>query len=194
TANRCKRRLGWAILVPASPSTSGFWAIAPRSLVSVAAISTTCSPRKGPPDEDLRLVDVWIGDRPVDDGPVVPPGSAPMHRVKVAQREQAHGERTARDGLLYSVLVERGGVKTAAGPLALVPPGVDDPDRTAHDPLLERRRVVDVRQRLVGHRHLEEFTQRSPALARLPYQQPVRGHVGLDTVVPAIHRRGQAGV
>src|ERR1700729_3771209 len=102
TANRCKRRLAWAILVPASPSTSGFWAIAPRSLVSVAAISTTCSPRKGSPDEDLRLVDVWIGDRPVDDGPVVPPGSAPMHRVKVAQREQAHGERTARDGLLYS--------------------------------------------------------------------------------------------
>jgi hypothetical protein len=53
--------------VPASPSTSGHWAIAPRVRMSVAAISTTMHPReRRSPDEYPLCVDVGAAGRPVD--------------------------------------------------------------------------------------------------------------------------------
>jgi hypothetical protein len=42
--------------VPASPSTSGHWAIAPRIRMSVAAISTTCIPENDVPQMKIRFV------------------------------------------------------------------------------------------------------------------------------------------
>jgi hypothetical protein len=42
-------------VIAASPSTSGFWAIAPRSLTSVAAISTACIPEKEVPQTKIRV-------------------------------------------------------------------------------------------------------------------------------------------
>src|ERR1700750_2553997 len=91
-------------------------------------------------------------------------------------------------------LIQRGVVQPAAGTLSLIPPGVDDPDRTAHDPFFERGRVVDVGQRLLGYRDPEELAQWPPALARLPHQQPVGGDIRLDPVVPALHCRRQPRV
>src|SRR5438132_5131904 len=91
-------------------------------------------------------------------------------------------------------LLERRPVQPCRGTLALVPPLVDHREAAAKDALLERRGVVQVRERRVRNIDLEELAKRVPALLGVPHQEPLRRDRLLNLAVPALHDLDQAVV
>jgi len=119
---------GREFLVPARPSTSGFWAIgAAQAIVRGAELDGVKAGERRAPDEHPRFVDVRMGDRQIDDRAVVRAlGGDRSHVARLALEPPNGGSRTDR---CESLTAERHGERreppalTAANPCAITTAG-----------------------------------------------------------------------